>query len=174
MPDEETYVEILRIIRITGMGMEQHPSTFLGKEEESIRDYLLVVLASHFESVTGETFNRKGKTDILVRRTNANVFVAECKFWSGEKGFLEAISQLLGYLTWRDSKSALLVFVRNKQLQPVLDNIRAATPSHTSYESVVADRLNDEGTLRCRFSLPTDATRSVDVSVCCFHFPDSA
>jgi hypothetical protein len=42
------------------------------------------------------------------------VFIAECKFWHGPKGFNDAIDQLLSYLTWRDSKSALLIFNKTK------------------------------------------------------------
>jgi hypothetical protein len=37
----------------------------------------------------GETFNFDGKTDILIRKDGKNVFIAECKFWKGEKAFLE-------------------------------------------------------------------------------------
>lgn len=59
---------------------------------------------------TGETFNRAGKTDILLREGDRNVFIAECKFWKGPKAFGEAIDQRLGYTMWRDSKTAILVF----------------------------------------------------------------
>lgn len=64
-------------------------------------------------SATGETFNKKGKTDILLRHAGNNAFVGECKFWKGEKSFLSTIDQLLGYLTWRDSKTAVIMFVKN-------------------------------------------------------------
>jgi hypothetical protein len=56
---------------------------------------------------TGETFNFQGKTDILIRAQGKNIFIAECKFWKGEKVFLETIDQLLSYLSWRDSKAAI-------------------------------------------------------------------
>lgn len=41
-----------------------------------------------------ETFNSSGKTDILIRVENRNIFIAECKFWRGPKSFGEAIEQL--------------------------------------------------------------------------------
>ena len=80
-------------------------------KEEQIRDLILVNLNGHYEgNATGETFNGLGKTDILIRASGRNVFVAECKFWSGSKAMHAAINQILGYLTWRDTKAALLVF----------------------------------------------------------------
>jgi hypothetical protein len=59
---------------------------------------------------TGETFNFQGKTDILIRVDEKNVFIAECKFWKGEKVFIGTIDQLLSYLSWRDTKAAVIVF----------------------------------------------------------------
>ena len=55
-----------------------------------------------------------------------NVFIAECKFWKGPKAFSEAIDQLLGYATWRDSKTAILVFNRGTETSTVLTGIDAA------------------------------------------------
>jgi len=96
--------------------MERHASIHKGKDEEALRDFLIMVLFPHFQSVTGETFNKSGKTDILIRHEGHIVFVAECKFWSGIKELHKAIDQLLKYLTWRDSKTALICFVENKEL----------------------------------------------------------
>lgn len=115
--------------------MERHPSLYEGKDEESLRDQLLLVLASHYENTTGETFNKQGKTDILVRHEGSNAFVAECKFWTGQKGYFEAIAQLLSCLTWRDSKTALLLFVKNKQLDPVLAIVTEKTKEHPHFAS---------------------------------------
>ena len=77
--------------------------------QRTFRDHLLLYLEPRYEgSATGETFNSTGKTDILIRHENSNAFIAECKFWTGQKGYLETITQLLGYLTWRDSKAAVV------------------------------------------------------------------
>ena len=73
----------------------------------------------HLTIAPGETFNVSGKTDILVRSGDRNVFVAECKFWHGPKRFDDAITQLLGYLTWRDSKVALVIFNHNRDSEAV-------------------------------------------------------
>jgi hypothetical protein len=83
-----------------------------------LRTHFLVQRSGQYEGrATGETFNYQGKTDILIREENRNVFIAECKFWKGEKQFLETIDQLLPYVSWRDRKAAILIFDRNAKLQ---------------------------------------------------------
>ncbi|MCH9023599.1 MAG: hypothetical protein IID32_12685, partial [Planctomycetes bacterium] len=62
-----------------------------------------------------------------------NVFIAECKFWHGPKGFSDAIDQMLGYLTWRDSKCALLIFNRTKDSTAIRQKMHEqmeALPEH--------------------------------------------
>jgi hypothetical protein len=114
--------------------IERNPASFASLDEESIRDHFLLQLNGHYEGgVTGETFNASGKTDILIREDNKNVFIAECKFWRGQKVFGEAINQLLGYLTWRDSKCALMVFNRTKDSSSVrakMHEVMEALPEH--------------------------------------------
>lgn len=92
------------------------PSIYKDKGEEDLRDHIIMTLDPNFEygSVTGETFNKTGKTDIQLRHDSSVVFIAECKFWTGEKGFLRTIDQLLNYLTWRDTKTSVIMFVRQK------------------------------------------------------------
>ncbi|WP_026191781.1 hypothetical protein [Methylosinus sp. LW4] len=74
-------------------------------------------------NATGETFNATGKTDILIRSEGQNIFIAECKFWHGEKGFVDTVSQLLSYVTWRDTKTAVVIFNRNKNLSGVIQPV---------------------------------------------------
>ena len=168
--ESRDYGEILRIIHESGIAMEQHPAIYFDEEEETIRDYLLMVLSPNFQSVTGETFNRSGKTDILVRHEKSNLFVAECKFWKGKKGFFETIDQLLGYLTWRESKSAIVCFIRNQELNPVLQQIECETAQHpcfVKYHGKKSDSWFD-----FEFHLRGDSTRNVRLTVLCFHFPE--
>jgi hypothetical protein len=54
-------------------------------------------------------FNAAGKTGILIRAEDRHFFIAECKIWRGLKTVREALTQLLAYLTWRDTKAALSV-----------------------------------------------------------------
>jgi len=92
--------------------IERLPETFSQFGEEALRDVLLLVLNNQFGPATGESFSRAGKTDILIQTPEGPVFIAECKIWGGKKRFAEGINQLLSYLTWRDTKAAMIVFVR--------------------------------------------------------------
>ena len=167
--DSETYDNILQIIWDAGVEMERHPSIYRDKDEETLRDHLLMVLAPHFDSTTGETFNKAGKTDILIRHEKHNLFIAECKFWSGIKGFHKTVDQLLGYLTWRDSKAAVVVFVKNKEIAPVLETIEQHATDHPTF--VKFHGSQQEGWFNYEFHLPDDESRAVSVAVLAFHFP---
>lgn len=167
----EDYGKILKIIDDVGRNFERMPSIYKGKQEEDLRDHIIMTLDPNFEygSVTGETFNKKGKTDILLRYDSSVVFVAECKFWSGEKGFYETIDQLLSYLTWRDSKTAIVIFVRTQGITPVLDKIRSVTPLHKCYITSKGQRADNWS--EQIFHLPSDPNREVVVSILVFHLP---
>src|SRR5450755_3519394 len=120
----EEYENILGIIRNMVRVMEQSPKAFETMGEEDLRTHFLVQLNAQYEGrATGETFNFQGKTDILIRIDGRNVFIAECKFWGGEKQFLETIDQLLSYLSWRDTKTAVLIFNRNVNFSEVVKKI---------------------------------------------------
>jgi hypothetical protein len=86
------YDEILGIIRNMVHVMERSPKAFEKMGEEDLRTQFLVQLNGQYEGrATGETFNYQGKTDILIREGDRNVFIAECKFWAGEKQYLQTI-----------------------------------------------------------------------------------
>lgn len=114
--------------------IERSPAAFASLDEEAIRSHFLLQLNGHYEgAATGETFNASGKTDILIRVENRNIFIAECKFWHGPKSINDAIDQLLGYLSWRDSKCALLVFNKTKDSSSVrlkMHEIMGSRPEH--------------------------------------------
>jgi hypothetical protein len=108
---EDDYQHILGIIEAMSHVMERSPHSFSHLGEEDLRQHLLVPLNGHYKGEgTAEAFNNIGKTDILIRVDDKNIFVAECKVWGGDKILTAAIDQLLGYLTWRDTKSALIIF----------------------------------------------------------------
>jgi hypothetical protein len=109
--NDADYEKILLVIRHEGRSFETTPTTFAKFHEEELRDILLAHLNGHFEGgATGETFRRKGKTDIRIEDKDRSAFVAECKVWGGAGEVTEALGQLLSYLTWRDSKAALVIF----------------------------------------------------------------
>ena len=168
--DQSTYVDILKLIHDVGKEFERLPSLYASKEEEHLRDHFLMMLEPNFEgSATGETFNKTGKTDILLRHDGSNVFIGECKFWKGEKSFLSTISQLLGYLTWRDSKAAVIMFVPNKDFSSVVDTAKEASPKHTNFLKYVDEK--DETWFNYEFHLDGDRNRVVKLAVMLYHTP---
>lgn len=172
--DQTMYQEILQVIHDTGVVFERNPSIYRGKGEEDLRDYLLLQLTPRFGiegSATGETFNKTGKTDILIRYKNVNVFIAECKFWGGKNRYFETITQLLGYLTWRDSKAAVVIFVKNKDFSAVLKTVTAVTPEHPNFLGFVSEQ--GESWYNYRFHLPGDRNRELKLAVMLFHTPQT-
>jgi hypothetical protein len=167
--DNETYQNILSIIHAQGVAMERQPSTYKDKDEEDLRDIFLATLCTHYPSSTGETFNKKGRTDILIRYQGSNVFVGECKFWGGLKTFHGTIDQLMTYLTWRDSKAAVVSFVKNTQFNPVLQMIKTGTLQHPCF--IRLESTHGESWTQFEFRLPSDPSRNVHLAVLCFHFP---
>lgn len=169
--DDNNYKKILKIINDVGKNFERLPSTYKGKGEEDIRDHILLILDPNFElgSAGGETFNKIGKTDISLRYDSSVVFVAECKYWKGEKTYLKTIDQLLGYLTWRNSKVAVINFVQNNEFSDVLEKVKISTKTHPNYLKEL--NSNDETWFNYKFHLNGDRNRELDLAVISFHLP---
>lgn len=131
MLSETDYEEAVRIITNSGVQMERSPSTALQLDEEERRDLILMALNAVFEGQAGgEVFNGSGKTDILLRVENKNVFIAECKIWRGQKSLTDAIDQLLGYLVWRDTKAALVLFIETRNATQTIQRAVETLESH--------------------------------------------
>ena len=79
-------------------------------------------------------FNSNGKTDILIREGDRNIFIGECKIWKGPKAISEALDQLLGYLVWRDTKAALLLFIRSGVPSEVVAKAHAMIQEHPNFK----------------------------------------
>lgn len=167
---DDIYEEILEVIRSMVDVMERSPHAFKDMDEEDMRTQILVQLNNQFEGeATGETFNYEGKTDIHIRADGKNVFIAECKFWKGPKACREAIDQLLGYASWRDTKTALVIFNRNKNLTPVLEKIPPTVREHPNFRR----EIDYGGETDFRFVLhhKNDEKREVIVTVMVFDVP---
>ncbi|MFN3782301.1 MAG: hypothetical protein ACK4R6_00160 [Spirosomataceae bacterium] len=170
--DDDTYNSILESIRNFGNSIEQKPSLYKGKDEEALRDLFIANLEQHFKfsTVTGETFNKKGKTDILIRDTEGNnVFIAECKVWKGKVSFNDTITQLLGYLTWKDCKTSIMFFVRNEGISSLVAKLDDFTSEHINYVKTIK---SSNRSIRCVFSLPHDKEAKVLCEIILFHFDE--
>lgn len=166
---EELYETILSIVRHEGRTFETTPKTYAKLEEEELRDILLAHLNGHFEGgATGETFRKKGKTDIRIEDEERAAFVAECKVWRGSKELGEGVGQLLRYLTWRDCKAALVVF--NKEVAgftQLLEKLPEALCTHPFF----IDDLGQQGDGEWRFVFRSeeDENRLITVHVFLFN-----
>jgi len=169
--DDSNYQKILKIINDVGKNFERMPSTYKEKSEEDLRDHILFTLDPNFEygSAGGETFNKIGKTDISLRYDSSVVFIAECKYWKGEKVFIKTIDQLLGYLTWRNSKTAIINFVQNVEFSDVLKKIKETSIIHPNFLKEMND--TDESWFNYKFHLNGDRNRELNLAVLSFHLP---
>lgn len=167
---KECYLNILENIHKAGREFERHSDSFSGMGEEQLRDFIITVLSPPSDgSAFAETFNKSGKTDILIRHEGENVFIAECKFWKGPKSLLNTVDQLLGYLTWRDSKAALIFFVPNKEMSAVLNSARTEICKHPCFSS--EKQRNDESWMNYLFHFEGDKERKVHLAVMLYHLP---
>ena len=164
------YEQILGTISNMSLVLERSPQAFAGMKEEDLRTHFLVGLNGQFEGqATAETFNCEGKTDILIRCQGRNIFIAECKFWTGEKGLSDAVDQLLGYASWRDTKTAILLFNRNKNLTAVLTKAVNALTKHESFLRQV-DYPSETG-FRFVLKQKNDPNREIILTVLVFDVP---
>ncbi|HXG69773.1 MAG TPA: hypothetical protein VNJ04_04075 [Gemmatimonadaceae bacterium] len=165
------YDHILSIVDNMVHVMERSPAAFRNMNEESLRQHFLVQLNGQYEGqATGETFNYSGKTDIIIRVKDRNIFVAECKFWTGAKGFTAALNQLLGYATWRDGKLALILFNRTKNHSAVVQQIPALVKAHPNYRRTAK---YESGSSAGRYVLhhPSDPDRELVVTILVYDVP---
>ena len=164
------YEHILSVISNMVAVMEQSPQAFQEMREEDLRQHFLVQLNGHYEgSATAETFNYEGKTDILIKDRGKNIFVAECKFWNGPSSMTKTIDQILGYLSWRDTKAAIVVFNRNRDMTRVLAKIPGIVKEHPSFKS---ERSYDAETgYRYIMGHRDDHNRDITLTILVFDIP---
>lgn len=122
---DDDYNNIKSIINLSCISMEKTARTFCKLQEEELRDVILASLNTHYlGTATGETFNKRGKTDIHIPFENKSAYIGECKIWTGKGAFSKAITQLFSYMRWRDTKTSLIFFnKKNKDFPNILKTI---------------------------------------------------
>ncbi len=164
------YEQILTAIRAMGLGLERSYKSFTDHGEETLRDHLLLILNSQFEGQAyAEAFNAGGKTDVLIRIADKNVFIAECKWWDGERTMADALDQLYSYTTWRDSRLALIFFIRAKNAKAIVTKAGGLIARRDEYLGDLPSGVEDE--IRCRVHWPGDSGRQATVTIQFFHLP---
>ncbi len=166
----EDYEHILTVLENMTRVMELSPGAFNKIDEESLRTHFLMHLNGHFEgNASAETFNYEGKTDLLIKSKGKNIFIAECKFWRGERNYIDTIDQILGYLSWRDTKAAILVFSRNKNFSTVLEKLKKATTEHKNCKRLTLDRSDTSWTYL--FAHKDDPNREMLITIQAYCVP---
>lgn len=136
---EEPFLEtekveaVLELLKNSGLSFETTPRVFSTMEEEQLRDVILSHLNSVFEGkATGETFVKKGKTDIHLRIKKGSILSMECGYWDGKNKYFSKIDQIFGYLTWRQNYGTIITFSRNKGFSNVIKRAKEAAMTHSS------------------------------------------
>ena len=141
--ENEVAESIVQTISSFGHALERLPNTamrLLEHNEESLRDVLLFALNANFQGqVTGETFVREGKADLLLQWHDRDAFVGECKVWNGPSALDKGLTQLLTrYTLWRHSRIALVVFILgSKDADAVIAKAHRAVQAHDRFVRTV-------------------------------------
>ena len=77
--------------------------------------------------------------------------------------------QLLGYTTWRDTRTALIIFNRNLDFTNVISEAQRAMKDHQHYKSGPAKE--SETRFRYIFSHPEDKQRDIIFTLLLFNMP---
>ena len=169
----DDYEHILSVMINMSSVMERSPSAFNDLSEDALRSHFLVQLNGHYEgNATGETFNYEGKTDILIRVDGRNIFIAECKYWAGKKKLMDTIDQLLGYVSWRDTKVAIVIFNRNKNFSRVLEVIPDTVKTHSNFKKELKPETDSQ--FRYLFGHRDDINREMVLTILAFDVPKSS
>lgn len=140
--EEKSYLQIYNTLIELSVYAQRLPKSYLKLDEEDIRDQIVNALNLKLKTATatGETFNVNGKTDIIIIDNKLIYFIAECKIWKGAKKFLEAIEQLLSYVSEDVFYTSLIIFNKNKN--KIIDEANELMRTHNDYiEQIDVNRL---------------------------------
>ena len=142
---------------------EVSPKTYEKMDEEELRDLLVGMINANYPgSTTGETFNRLGKTDISLRINAGHVLICECKFWSGAKGYADALDQLLNYLTWRQNYGVLIHYSKLRDATRAISEAERSIGEHPSFTEGTISK-HSEARFSSRHVHPQDPDKSLEI-----------
>jgi hypothetical protein len=160
--DKDKVLSVIEIIDRTGRQFENAPASYAKFVEEDLRNIILSHLNTIFETgATGETFSKRGKTDIYLVVPRGGILIAECKYWRGAKKYGETIDQLFRYLTWRHNYGICITFSRNVGFTNILEQAEHAIRSHATFNK--AFRRVDESHFESLHRFPDDDRKVVEV-----------
>ena len=137
--EKSSYIQIYDSLKELSIYANRLPKSYFKLEEEDIRDQLVNSLNLKLKTATatGETFNVRGKTDIIIIDNKIIYFIAECKIWKGQSKFNDAIDQLMSYISEEVCYSSIIVFNKNKnKIIDQASEIIKKRQDYLSYESM--------------------------------------
>ena len=137
---EQDFANIVADIGRVLVMFERLSLTHVDAAEERLRDQIIVTLHGIYRAGSAESFSKRGKTDIYLPWNDNAVFLAECKWWRGQKAFTDrALPQLLDrYIVWRDTHTAMVLFIRNNDVSSVTERAVESIRGHPRYVSDAA------------------------------------
>ena len=125
---------ILKYIRNSCISFEKTPRVYSRLTEPDLRDIILGNLnALFFNKATGETFNKRGDTDIHLSFSKGDILIMECKIWNGAVEYIKGLNQLFSYLTWRNNYAVIITFSKNKGCSDVVQNAKNAILNESTF-----------------------------------------
>lgn len=85
----------------------------------------------------------------------------------GRKSLTDAIDQLFGYATWRDSKAAVLVFSRRKEFTRTVDEAGRTLKAHLQFRQTLESKRDTS--FRAWMARRDDEQRRIDLTVMLFN-----
>lgn len=159
--ERTTVLEIVGFVETYSRQLEVTPAVYSKLEEEALRDLVLSMLNVNYPGSSGETFSKRGKTDLFLRAGGGGSLVVECKRWTGPKKYGEALDQLFGYLTWRHSYGVLLTFSTNRDMTACIAAARDLIAKHAT---TVPESVNGTSSrFMSRHLHPQDRAKQVEV-----------
>lgn len=171
---DKAFAQIVSLFQRFGHNLEKQPRVFSKFDfEEEFRDYFLPFLNSQsiHHRATGETFNKLGKTDILIQDSvGNNVFIAEFKIWHGASELQKAADQLIErYVSWRDEHTALIVINKNNAgFSDVLSSAIDAIQTHELCKSLIA--MDSESSALFEFHNSEDLKKLIKLELILFNY----
>jgi hypothetical protein len=83
---------------------------------------------------------------------------------------LETIDQIAGYTTWRDTKTAIIFFNKNKNTTNVVNEIKAEVVKHILFEKVI--KKQEFEVERTLFKQQNDPDRKIYLTFLVFDIPN--
>lgn len=152
--------KICESLELFTISMQRQPKQYQDLNEENIRDRILTPLNVIFKGRGhAESKNCQGKTDILVRtKDGLNEHIFELKVWEGIHSLIEAIDQLLGYLSWHNNYCGIIIFCYNKNYTSVLQEAQKYLKEKYNFYIQEQNVANE---FRFRMTHKTDVGKSI-------------